>query len=154
MSEANQVTTAISTRYIDKASGLEIFRAGLGQRHYFGDQRVDFLNTTTERDYFDGQDTLGTRTHDSRSDLLASVGARLTRAVTVSTTAQYSSSQSELQKINAGIRWQPRPMSSMALYYRYNKTAVATEDRIKQIDFAMQWPLTDRLYGPLRYLQS
>lgn len=154
VSEANQVTTAISTRYIDKASGLEIFRAGLGQRHYFGDQRVDFLNTTTERDYFDGQDTLGTRTHDSRSDLLASVGARLTRAVTVSTTAQYSSSQSELQKINAGIRWQPRPMSSMALYYRYNKTAVATEDRIKQIDFAMQWPLTDRLYGLFRYNYS
>lgn len=74
--------------------------------------------------------------------------------MTVSTTAQYSSSQSELQKINAGIRWQPRPMSSMALYYRYNKTAVATEDRIKQIDFAMQWPLTDRLYGLFRYNYS
>lgn len=153
VSEANQVTTAISTRYIDKATGLEIFRAGLGQRQYFGDQRVGFINTQSEERYFNGQDIDGLR-NDSRSDLLASVGARLTRTITASATAQYSSSQSELQKINTGIRWQPRPMSSIALYYRYNKTAVAPEDRIKQIDFAMQWPLTDRLYGLFRYNYS
>ena len=153
VSEANQVTVALSTRYIDKASGLEIFRAGIGQRHYFGDQRVDFINTPDELRYFNGQDTAGLRT-DSRSDLLASVGARLTRSVTASATAQYSSSQSELQKINTGIRWQPRPMSSMAVYYRYNRTAVAETDQIKQIDFAMQWPLTERLFGLFRYNYS
>lgn len=153
VSEANQLTVALSTRYIDKASGLEIFRAGIGQRQYFGDQRVDFINTTAERNYFNGQDTAGLRT-DRRSDLLASVGARLTRTITANATAQYSSSQSELQKINTGLRWQPRPMSSMALYYRYNRTAVAKEDQIKQIDFAMQWPLTERLYGLFRYNYS
>ena len=42
VSETNQLTTVLSTRYFDQASGLELFRASIGQRRYFSDQRVSF----------------------------------------------------------------------------------------------------------------
>ena len=154
VSEANQLTIAMTTRYIDKTSGLELFRAALGQRQYFRDQRVGFPDPDNSHQ---GQD-LGLR-DDNRSDLLASVGARLTRSITANANAQYSSSDSKFVKINAGLRWQPKPFSLVGLYYRYNYSSETAlneyyDDNIKQVDLAVQWPITDRFYGLLRYNYS
>lgn len=153
VSQANQLTTVLSTRYIDKSSGLELFRASVGQRQYFSDQNVDFLYKPSDKDYYSDNYTSGLRT-DVRSDLLASVGARLARRVTSDITMQYSSSQSRLVKMNAGIAWQPRPMSFVGLYYRYNYSDTILDDNIKQVDLAVQWPITERLYGVFRYNYS
>lgn len=155
ISEANQLTVAFTTRYIDKQSGVELFRAALGQRQYFDDQRVGFpdLNNSTHASQ------LGLREGDNRSDLLASVGARLTRTVTANANAQYSSSDSKFVKVNTGLRWQPKPYSIVGLYYRYNYSSETVsneyyDDNIKQVDLAAQWPITDRLYTLFRYNYS
>lgn len=154
VSEANQVSLVLSTRYIDKASGLELFRASIGQRQYFRDQRVQFLNTDEDRLWYKDATGGDGRREDVRSDLLSSVGARLSKTVTASAVAQYSSAENRFVKANTGIQWSPRPMSSLGLFYRYNTVATDPDDRIKQVDFAMQWPLTDRLYGLFRYNYS
>lgn len=153
VSEANQLSIVMSTRYIDKSSGLELFRASLGQRQYFSDQRVNFLNSRSEEEYFGTSEGSALR-NDVRSDLLASVGARLTRTIASSATAQYSSSLNRLVKVNAGVRWTPQNMSIVGLSYRYNYAPENPDDNIKQIDFAMQWPLTERLYALFRYNYS
>ena len=153
VSEANQLSIVMSTRYIDKSSGLELFRASLGQRQYFSDQRVNFLNSRSEEEYFGTSEGSALR-NDVRSDLLASVGARLTRTIASSATAQYSSSLNRLVKVNAGIRWAPQNMSIVGLSYRYNYAPENPDDNIKQLDFAMQWPLTERLYALFRYNYS
>lgn len=158
ISEANQLTTVLSTRYIDKSSGLELFRASVGQRQYFTDQRVEFLSRDSAQfEYYQRPSENGTR-YDSRSDLLASVGARLTRTITSDMTMQYSSVQNRLVKMNAGVAWQPRPMSFVGLYYRYNYSSTGAgledDDNIKQIDLAVQWPITEKLYGVFRYNYS
>ena len=152
VSESNQLTTVLSTRYFDQASGLELFRASVGQRRYFSDQRVSF--------YVPGSNqTQLARNEEVRSDLLASVGARLTRSLTANVSGQYSSARHRFEKVTAGIRWQPKPMSLIGLYYRYNYSHDQDfnnydNDYIKQVDFAVQWPLTDRLFGILRYNYS
>ena len=152
VSEANQLTAVLSTRYIDKKTGLELFRASVGQRQYFNDQRVTFPEGSPYYWYRDNGRVVGEQ--EVRSDLLASVGARLTRNVTSSAAAQYSSAQNRFVKINAGLRWMPKPMSLMGLYYRYNYSPDDAYNHIKQVDFAMQWPLTERLYGLFRYNYS
>lgn len=152
VSEANQLTAVLSTRYIDKASGLELFRASVGQRQYFNDQRVSFPQGSPYLWYLHNGDQATNQ--EVRSDLLASVGARLSRHVTSSAAAQYSSAQNRFVKINAGIRWMPKPMSLMGLYYRYNYSPEDAYNHIKQVDFAMQWPLTERLFGLFRYNYS
>ncbi len=154
ISQANQITTALSTRYIDKASGLELFRASIGQRQYFSDQNVDFLYKRSDFDYFSGSSTISARRTDVRSDLLASAGARLTRSITTDATLQYSSAHSRVQKATAGIAWRPKPMQTVGLYYRYNYSQDVADDNIKQVDFAVQWPITERLYALFRYNYS
>ena len=156
VSEANQLTTVISSRWIDKASGLELFRASVGQRQYFADQDVRFLNTQKEYDYFGNMDTPRSNV---RSDLLASVGARLTRSLTASASTQYSSSLNRMMNVKTGLVWQPKRMSTVSLFYRYNYSANTVtdstyDDNIKQVDFSVQWPITERLYGLMRYNYS
>ncbi len=147
ISEANQLTAALTTRYLDSESGLEWFRGTIGQRYYFSDQRVGLY------DYLTGQ-TVGDRTN-AKSDLFGSVGARITRSLTADATVQYSSSDKKISRAYAGFRWQPKPASALSLYYRYDYYD-RTDDynNIKQLDFAVQWPLSDHFYAVGRYNYS
>lgn len=128
--ENNSLTAAITTRFIDEASGVERFRAAIGQRYYFSDDKLAWNGTTEERD-------------DQKSDLLASVGAQLTRAMQANAFVQWSPERERSQRLSAGVRWQPRPMSVLGLYYRYNWNQDPESDNfIKQIDLQAQWPIT------------
>ena len=146
ISQANQLTAALTTRYLDSASGIEWFRGTIGQRFYFDDQKVGIY------DYYTNQ-LMGIRT-DSKSDLLGSVGVRLTRTLTADGTVQYSSSEGRVSRAYAGFRWQPKRASAVSLYYRYNYAPNDTYNNIKQLDLAAQWPITDKLYVVGRYNYS
>ena len=50
VADANQLTAAISTRYLDRHSGRELFRASIGQIFYFEDLDVTLNNTEEEED--------------------------------------------------------------------------------------------------------
>ena len=146
LSEANQLSLVLTSRYLDRKSGNEFLRASIGQRYYFNDQRVPL--------YRGG--TIGV-TDEVKSDFLASFSARVTKDISTTATAQYSTSESRFSRINAGIRWHPKPSAVMGLYYRYNYVPDLPQyrdDRIKQVDFAVQWPLTNSLYGLARYNYS
>lgn len=144
VSEANQLSLILTSRYLDRKTGYEWLRASIGQRYYFNDQRVGLSATSR----------LGT-TEEARSDFLGSVSANITRDVIASTAAQYSTSQSRFTRVNAGIRWQPKPSAVMGLYYRYNiDPSIDKDDHIKQIDFAIQWPITNNVYALGRYNYS
>ena len=128
----------------------------MGQRQYFSDQNVRFLNTTEEANYFGNKDTPQSNV---RSDLLASVGARLTQSLTASASAQYSSSLNRMMNVKTGLVLQPKRRSTIGVFYRYNYSAGSVtdstyDDNIKQVDFSVQWPITERLYGLLRYNYS
>lgn len=143
VSEANQISLILTSRYLDRKSGYEWLRASIGQRYYFQDQNVS-LSTNNQ---------VGT-TKDSRSDFLGSISANITKDIVANTSAQYSTSESRFTRVNAGLRWHPKPSAVMGLYYRYNIEPTAPEDRIKQIDFAMQWPITNKIYALGRYNYS
>ncbi len=149
VSETNQISGALTTRFIDSDTGVEWVRAEIGQRYYFNDQRV-------------GLDGQRHELNDQRGDLMGSVATRLTRSLSTSAYAQYSYDRKSWEKANAGIRWQPKPMSVMSLYYRYNRATYNQltspenyknntwgfdDDKyLRQIDFSVQWPLSERWY--------
>lgn len=146
ISEANQLTAALTSRYLDSASGIEWFRGTIGQRFYFSDQRVAL------QDFYTGARG-GVRT-DSHSDLLGSVGVRFTKSLTADGTIQYSSSDKRISRAYAGFRWNPRPSSTLSLYYRYNYAPGDYYNNIKQVDFGVQWPLTGNFYAVGRWNYS
>ena len=148
MSETNHVSGALTTRFIDSDTGIEWVRAEIGQRYYFNDKRV-------------GLDGYRHDMNDPRGDLMGNLATRLTRSLSANAYAQYSYDRKSWEKANAGIRWQPKPMSVMGLYYRYNRAtynqltrpdnslygyAYDSDKYVRQLDFSVQWPLSDRWY--------
>ena len=82
--DANQVTMALTSRFL-QANGQEGLRATIAQRHYFQDERVGLTPTSTPR-----------TTNDS--DLLASIGGRLSRAWAFDVTTQWGQQQQRTER--------------------------------------------------------
>jgi len=134
ISEANQLTAALTTRILDNETGAERLRAAIGQRYYFTEQRVTLPGETP-------------RTNKA-TDVLAALSAQLGRSWAIDLAAQYAAERSEFVRATAGTRWQPRRASVLSAYYRYQA------DGIRQVDISGQWPLSNNWYAVGRFNYS
>ncbi|WP_353153235.1 LPS-assembly protein LptD [Herminiimonas fonticola] len=127
ISDANQLTTALVSRYIE-SSGAERLRVALAQRFYFEDQRVTLPGVVPQG--------------DNKSDILASGTLRISNALSTEGNLQYSSTQKTVSRGNASVSWRPEPKKVLNLAYR-----VDVPNALRQVDVSGQWPLGDRWYG-------
>ena len=134
ISEANQLTGALTTRILDNETGAERLRASIAQRYYFTEQRVTLPGETP-------------RTNTS-TDVLAAVTAQLGRSWAIDLAAQYAAERSEFVRATAGTRWQPRRASVLSAYYRYQTNGIS------QVDLSGQWPLSNNWYAVGRFNYS
>ncbi len=126
IADARQMTAAVTTRYIENATGIERLRAAIGQRYYFQPQQVSVSS--------DASGLSGTATGNlSRSDLLLAVSGQISDPWSIDTSYQYSTSQKYFQRANLAGRYY-EDGRLLNLSYRY------TRDALKQIDISTQWP--------------
>ncbi len=125
ISDANQITLALSSRFIEQ-NGAERMRLTLGQRFYLSKQLV----------------TLGAISNESRSDLLLSAQGRLTQTVTAEGNVQYSESLRQQNVSNFGVHWQPEARHILNLQYRRDLL-----NNLEQADLSTQWLIAQRWYG-------
>jgi LPS-assembly protein len=133
--DANQLTLAATSRIVGP-TGQEMLRATLGQRYYFTDERVGLTPAATLR-------TAG------QSDLLASVGGRVTRELGFDTGIQYNPHESRIERSSVSARYAPEIAKVINASYRYNR-----ETLIKQIDVSGQWPVATGWYAIGRFNYS
>ncbi|MEW9898131.1 LPS-assembly protein LptD [Chitinivorax sp. PXF-14] len=126
INEANQLTAAVTTRFIDAGSGIERMRFALGQRFYKNPQRVT-LNSAPRA--------------SNSSDIIALAGGQLTQALNLDATWQYNTSDNRTQRVYADARYQPEPGKALNLGYRLSR------DLLKQVDASAQWPISSRWWG-------
>lgn len=136
IAEANQVTAALTSRWLDPKTGVERARVTGAQRLYFSDQRVTLPGDAVRS--------------DGRSDYLASVYGALTSSLSGETTVQYNPQISRVSRSTVGARFSPARASTVALSYRYQRESVSVLGR-EQIDLAFQWPLAPRWFGVGRF---
>jgi LPS-assembly protein len=127
IAEANQVTTALVSRMIDNESGAERLRVAVGQRFYFGPERVTLPGESPRTSL--------------TSDLLLDARVATAHDWIGETTLEYSAVESQIVRADVGIRWQPKAASVVDLSYRYQSAT------LHQIDVAVQWPLSRRWYA-------
>jgi LPS-assembly protein len=128
ISDAKQVTAAVTTRFIENATGIERLRAAVGQRYYYRTQRVTLADSALP---INAQGT--TSGTASRSDLLAAVSGQVSNNWFLDSGFQYSASNSQFQKANIAARYVDGGRL-VNFSYRF------TRDSIKQIDISTQWP--------------
>ena len=132
--DANQLTAALTTRLLG-SNGQELLRATIAQRFYFENEQVGLTPTSDLRTY-------------KNSDLLASVGGRISPAWSFDTGYQYNARLSRTERFNAAMRYSPELAKVVNLGYRF------TRDTLQQVDVSGQWPVRPGWYGIGRYNYS
>lgn len=145
ISNANQLTVGLTTRWLDADSGFERLTLSAAQRIYFEDQRV-------------GLYTENLRT-STKSDYLIGATAALTDKLNVRFDAQFNPESNSRNRMTAGVRWEPKRLASISVNYRYERDPSAIVDRKaltdptrtqEQVSVSGQWPLSNKLYALAR----
>ena len=134
IADANQLTAAVTSRFVDPNTGVELLRGMLGQRYYFSDQRVALPGEPlrTSRD----------------ADLLAALTGLVAPKTYMDTGWQYNPREARTERLNVTARYQPELGKVLNAGYRY------TRDLLDQVDVSAQWPLGSGWYGIGRYNYS
>ncbi len=132
--DANHLTAAMTTRFLG-SGGQEAFRATIGQRFYFDEERVPITPGAPLRTY-------------GKSDYLASIGGRLFQHWTFDATTQYNQRQARAERYSVAAKYSPEVAKVVSASYRYNR------DTLRQIDVAGQWPVRAGWYAVGRYNYS
>jgi len=127
INNANQVSLALTTRMVDKDTGIERISATIGKRYNFEDQEVILPG--------------GTNIENSSSDIIAGMTARLSNQWNLDAFWQYNTDDSGLVRANVLARYNPEPGKLINIGYRY------TLDFLEQINVSGQWPLSRGWYG-------
>jgi LPS-assembly protein len=134
INDANQLTLAVTSRFIEDASGLERLQFTLGQRYYFSTQQVTLPGVAP-------------RTTNA-TDLLAAVSGQITRDWRINTAVQFDTQNQITVRQNLGASYRPGPGRTLNFGYRF------IDQTTKQVDISGQWPLSARWYGMFRYNYS
>lgn len=130
--DANQLTLALTSRFLDRDTGAERLRLAVGQRFYFEDQRVSLNEPLRSA---------------ATSDFLVSAEGRLSSAWSLASLLQYNFDGHEIERFNVGARYTPAPGRVLNATWRYTRSLVDPSgaiDRIKQVDLSGEWPVSER----------
>jgi LPS-assembly protein len=130
ISDANQVTAAVSTRLIEPSTGEEKFRVLLGERLYLDNTRVGLTNETVNT--------------ARRSDFLLGAGGNVLPGLYADSLVQYDAAAGRPFKANMGVKWAYDQARVASVEYRYIRK------ELEQYDFAGQWRLSNQWVGVAR----
>ena len=151
INDANQLTAAMTSRFIESDTGLERFRVALGQRFYFAPQRVVLPG--------------GVPTDNKNTDILASIGGQITPTWRADAATQFNTDIGASVRDSVSTSYRPAPGKTLNFSYRHlpgiaastalpGIPAVAAVTSVRQLDLSAQWPLAPRWYGMMRYNYS
>jgi LPS-assembly protein len=118
--DANQVTLAATSRYLDQNSGAERLKVMVGERFSFITPQVNLATPATSA---------------GRSDILLAVSGQRTKAWSLDSEFQYDPNESHLQLFNFTSHYHPEAGKTFNMGYRIQR------DTMRQVDFSTQWPL-------------
>jgi LPS-assembly protein len=143
MGDANQLTTALTTRLIDGPSGQERLRASIGQIQYFEDRRVPLYPDAPPE------------TADN-SGLIARGLVNLSSRWTAQAVVQLEPDSSDMQRTALDLRYyaNPRQLVNVAYLLDRYQPDLSLGDQIHSVDVSLLWPLAPQWRVLARWNQA
>lgn len=143
--DANQVTLAASSRFIDSRTGLEPLKISLGQTIYFQDRTVNLPGIPVQR--------------SATSNFIGELTGQLTHHLSYSTGAQWDPEANGVARGMAVLKYRNQPDEIFDVGYRYrrntpNDQSTLSQTQISQSDVSFRWPLAAGWYGLGRWQYS
>ncbi len=129
--DANQLTLAVTSRFIEPNTGLERLRVTLGQRYYFEDQKVALPGFVASG--------------SNVTDLLAQVSGQITDRWWLASGLQLNPDDGALVRANLGATYQAGPGRRVNADLRYINNDYAPG--LNQLDISWQWPIKPRWHS-------
>ena len=129
INDANQVTLALTSRFIEPRTGIERLRIAVGKQFLFSDRQVK-LSTQ--------------QVTNQNTDFIAAISGRITSTISTDTDVQYDLNGFQNEKIRTGISYRPEIGKVINLGYRF------TRDVFEQVDTSIQWPFARNWHGVAR----
>ncbi|WP_428623390.1 LPS assembly protein LptD [Sedimenticola sp.] len=135
--DANQLTTALTTRGLSSSTGEELFRASIGQIFYFRDRDVQLLSS-------------GAVINEDSSSIVAEAATKLSQHWRMQAGIQWNphASGNETEQGALGVHYLDEKQRILNLTYRY------TNGSIEQTDLSARWPITHSLHAVGRWNYS
>ena len=148
IADANQTSASLTTRFIDRDSGIELMSASVGQIYYFEDRRVSASGS--DRDIAD----------TSNSQVAAELNINPSPSFRISGVTVWNPDTEQIDEAGASLNWTPGDTSIFNLSYRQREGDGEITDNtfdpyknVDQIDFSTVFPLGDRwkFFGRYQY---
>ncbi len=127
VNNANQLSFALTTRFIESNTGTQRLSASIGQRYYFADQKVALPGVDYRK--------------SNSSDIIAGINGRLKNSWNIDAFWQYNTDDSSAVRTTLTSRYNPEPGKVLNLSYSYRRNL------LDQFDVSGQWPLGKGWYG-------
>jgi LPS-assembly protein len=137
--DANQVTTAITSRLIDDQSGLERLKLNVGEVFYFRDRNVTLQ-------YANQAAVVGSSVQtNSYSNLVTELSSEFTKNLSATTGLQWSPVRHDIERTKAGIHYrnESNEIFNMGYLYRKNPLVPDGTNNITQSDVSFRYPVYD-----------
>jgi LPS-assembly protein len=138
--DANQLTLALTTRFINDETGQENFSASLGQIQYFSDRDVTLPGNSRQ-----------TR---SNSDMIAEVAAKLSSSWSARGQLQWDTYDNISNMSSAQLRYRGENGDLLNISHRYRRDGVFRPEGLEQLDISGRWPVTRQWNIVGRYYRS
>lgn len=128
---ANQISTALMSRFYENNTGIERFRAGLGQRFYLKRDDV-ILNGNVEK------------REKNRSDFVAFVGGHVNDKWYLQGDWHYDVKQERSESYATSVRYKPASNKALSVRFGYDRSSKwysGYSGELKHIDIGIQWPV-------------
>lgn len=141
-SNANQLTTAFTTRIFDEATGAEKLTLSMGQTQYFTNPRITY-----------GDDLNNNHDKIRRSAFFAQTNIEVLPDLHVGSSIEWSPTTNETTRATFDINYRPDERKMFNIGYRYNRgfTLLDNDTKIDQIDASFFWQLNNRWAVAGRY---
>lgn len=135
IANANQLTAAVTTRFLGAKTGSQRASLSVAQRFYFEDQRVTLPG---ERPRV-----------DTKSDYLISGSAAVTNNLNVRLDLQYDPFESNWDRAQIVTQFSPKRAAVITASYRYQRQQIGQgqPQGQEQVSLAFQWPLSSQIYS-------
>ncbi|MGR9100744.1 MAG: LPS-assembly protein LptD, partial [Gammaproteobacteria bacterium] len=155
---ANQVTAALTTRFLDSESGLERLRLSLGQIFYFEDRKVLLItqrDNESDSQFMARKERQIDKNSESFSNFIAEMSGQLTNEYSFLSGVQWDPYDSKFDRSYFTFRYRSLQDQIFNIGYRYRKNSSFsdTDDGISQSDVSFIWPIYDdwNLLGRWQY---
>jgi LPS-assembly protein len=153
---ANQVTTAVTSRLIDSKSGRDTLKLSVGEIFYFNNRDVTIpFNPVQINNLAVGQPGFPAQT-GSFSNLVTELSSELTDRVAVETALQWNPVSSDIERGQAVLHYKSEANEVVNLGYLYRKNPRVPNrlNDVIQSDMSFRWPIYDNWYALGRWQYS